>query len=395
MTSLNLPLYYTESNKEISIIQPYENQNENLDWENIIKSIFSPDIKELTKRCMTEELNESSLNLSFDQEEELDYFQENNEISKSIESDLLEYSLNASLFQQNFNENFYRSKGNLLNDNELIIPLPEEKNGLNETLACIDIKKNEFDSSISFDKNSLSEKNIEQNDEKRIVSQKNLNNLIINKNIESSLNISGSSTNDSSINSIKNNSSFNIKKNIFVVSHIENNNPILNLDKRGNNSYCNRKRKRGIISTKNKIKREDLDKCIFRHFKKHIIKNIENKEIREIIINDSEFCKELLKHQKNRKKGKNNHRKYFSFEYNEQNFKSYNQRLMKFIFSRDSAKELYKIYLKSNNYPKTMMKKESKFKGFSDSLKSYWSDFSKKYSENDNKQNNDTVKSKK
>ena len=155
MTSLNLPLYYTESNKEISIIQPYENQNENLDWENIIKSIFSPDIKELTKRCMTEELNESSLNLSFDQEEELDYFQENNEISKSIESDLLEYSLNASLFQQNFNENFYRSKGNLLNDNELIIPLPEEKNGLNETLACIDIKKNEFDSSISFDKNSL------------------------------------------------------------------------------------------------------------------------------------------------------------------------------------------------------------------------------------------------
>lgn len=395
MTSLNLPLYYTESNKEISIIQPYENQNENLDWENIIKSIFSPDIKELTKRCMTEELNESSLNLSFDQEEELDYFQENNEISKSIESDLLEYSLNASLFQQNFNENFNRSKGNLLNDNELIIPLPEEKNGLNETLACIDIKKNEFDSSISFDKNSLSEKNIEQNDEKRIVSQKNLNNLIINKNIESSLNISGSSTNDSSINSIKNNSSFNIKKNIFVVSHIENNNPILNLDKRGNNSYCNRKRKRDIITTKNKIKREDLDKCIFRHFKKHIIKNIENKEIRKIIINDSEFCKELLKHQKNRKKGKNNHRKYFSFEYNEQNFKSYNQRLMKFIFSRDSAKELYKIYLESDNYPKTMMEKESKFKGFSDSLKSYWSDFSKKYSENDNKQNNDTVKSKK
>ena len=110
------------------------------------------------------------------------------------------------------------------------------------------------------------------------------------------------------------------------------------------------KRKRGIISTKNKIKREDLDKCIFRHFKKHIINNIENKEIREIIINDSEFCKELLKHQKNREKGKNNHRKYFSFEYNEQNFKSYNQRLMKFIFSRDSAKELYKIYLKSNNY---------------------------------------------
>ena len=395
MTSLNLPLYYTESNKEISIIQPYENQNENLDWENIIKSIFSPDIKELTKRCMTEELNESSLNLSFDQEEELDYFQENNENPKSIESDLLEYSLNASLFQQNFNENFYRSKGNLLNDNELIIPLPEEKNGLNETLACIDIKKNEFDSSISFDKNSLSEKNLEQNDEKRIVSQKNLNNLIINKNIECSLNISGSSTNDSSINSIKNNSSFNIKKNIFVVSHIENNNPILNLDKRGNNSYCNRKRKRDIITTKNKIKREDLDKCIFRHFKKHIIKNIENEEIREIIKKDSEFCKELLKHQKNRKKGKNNHRKYFSFEYNEQNFKSYNQRLMKFIFSRDSAKELYKIYLKSNNYPKTMMKKESEFEGFSDSLKSYWSDFSKKYSENDNKQNNDTVKSKK
>lgn len=395
MTSLNLPLYYTESNKEISIIQPYENQNENLDWENIIKSIFSPDIKELTKRCMTEELNESSLNLSFDQDEELDYFQENNENSKSIESDLLEYSLNASLFQQNPNENFNRSKGNLLNDNELIIPLPEEKNGLNETLACIDIKKNEFDSSISFDKNSLSEKNLEQNDEKRIVSQKNLNNLIINKNIECSLNISGSSTNDSSINSIKNNSSFNIKKNIFVVSHIENNNPILNLDKRGNNSYCNRKRKRDIITTKNKIKREDLDKCIFRHFKKHIIKNIENKEIREIIKNDSEFCKELLKHQKNRKKGKNNHRKYFSFEYNEQNFKSYNQRLMKFIFSRDSAKKLYKIYLKSNNYPKTMMKKESKFKGFSGSLKSYWSDFSKKYSQNDNKQNNDTVKSKK
>ena len=235
------------------------------------------------------------------------------------------------------------------------------------------IEKNKIDFSIlnlSFISNEDSFSFDIKNEDK----QKDSNNSNQTKNSNLTQNNSKSSTKGSS--EIGSNSIINPnkKENIFKVEHFDGDFLKSNLNNSSINLYCSKKRKKEKIKKENKIniRKETLDKIIFRRLFKFIRTNSEKDEISDIIKEDKSFFEEFLKNDKSRarKKNENNYQKKGSSRYlfylEGKIFKSYNQQFMEYIFSRKSVKKFYKIYFdKDKNYhPKILERLKLKLNKF-------------------------------
>ena len=252
----------------------------------------------------------------------------------------------------------------------------------------IQTKKNiEGNSILPIEKKE--ENNLEQDEIHNIKKSKISN--IKQDSINSKQNNHNSSTNGSTANSTSSNynnkSILNIGKIIFDVVHpLENviaSNMKLNMS--SCNLYCKPKKSSQDLefklkkkrlrekTIKNKKKSEDLEKPLFRKFKKYLIMNKDKKEFKEIFRKDKEFWKQFLENKKT---------PHFKYRQNgkEIEFKSFCKDLMEFIFSREDINILYEKFISYERVhlnKKLQNKEKSEYDIHVDLI--YLKNFNKKY----------------
>ena len=292
------------------------------------KKLFDDSPKELENK------NDKNLLAEIPKEEE------NNKFDKSLFDNFQEEKDSAFNFDRFISEKSFFNKSYPLNlglnteENQNIIknlkkPEPKE-NGL-EPKNTISDKKESSLFTGSLDKNNVIEKY-------------GLGNYI-NKNISVPEKINSPSNSSSTKESTLNKSKIIDKKHPFNIIHVGENFLKSNLDKSSINlfSNINRKRKREkILKAKPKHKIENLEKPILRNFIKFALTHSNDKTISKLINADKPFFDELLK--KNKGRGGTD----FLFVFNDKGkihkFKSYNQKLMDYIFSKEECYKLYEIY---------------------------------------------------
>ena len=370
--------YYDDNNLEISTIQMSEFRKNKIDdlFIKIIQSIKIPDEENFYIKYQTEELNDS-FSLKVMEEEFFDnpndFFQDSLDDKKNLNLSYFDYSLNISSLEPYIIGKNNKSKNDLFYNNE------EKKEIAEDTLSTnISIENKTIFSLQSQEIRLLKEYGINYKFEsfaKDLHNLKASSSIIFNQNKESSL------LKDSSFNSIKSVSNFNRKNVIFQV--IQNNNRCKSFDFdniHNKNVLVNKKRKREKTKLENKInkKTEGLDKSIFRDFIKFIRNNLNNKEIKKIKEEDQAFFNELIKKRRdNRKKVDEN-----LFDFRNIGFKSYNQDLMKYIFSNKIGKKLYEIYLKNKEEYSPDWMNNVKSEGEKDKIRKYRLNFLEKYGKN-------------
>jgi len=195
------------------------------------------------------------------------------------------------------------------------------------------------------------EENNLKRDEIHNINKSKINNIkqdsINSKQINHNSSANGSTGDSTSIN-YNNKSILNNVKKIFGVVHtrekiIELNKSSCNLFSKPKKSsqdreYQRKKKRLREKTIKNKKKSEDLEKPIFRKFKKYLIMNKDKKEFKEIFRKDEEFWKQFLENKKT---------PHFKYRQNgkEIEFKSFCKDLMEFIFSRDDMNILYEKFV--------------------------------------------------
>ena len=370
--------YYDDNNLEISTIQMSEFRKNKIDdlFIKIIQSIKIPDEENFYIKYQTEELNDS-FSLKVMEEEFFDnpndFFQDSLDDKKNLNLSYFDYSLNISSLEPYIIGKNNKSKNDLFYNNE------EKKEIAEDTLSTnISIENKTIFSLQSQEIRLLKEYGINYKFEsfaKDLHNLKASSSIIFNQNKESSL------LKDSSFNSIKSVSNFNRKNVIFQVIQYNNRCKSFDFDNTNNkNVLVNKKRKREKTKLENKInkKTEGLDKSIFRDFIKFIRNNLNNKEIKKIKEEDQAFFNELIKKRRdNRKKVDEN-----LFDFRNIGFKSYNQDMMKHIFSNKIGKKLYEIYLKNKEEYSPDWMNNVVSEGEKDKIRKYRLNFLEKYGKN-------------
>lgn len=370
--------YYDDNNLEISTIQMSEFRKNKIDdlFIKIIQSIKIPDEENFYIKYQTEELNDS-FSLKVMEEEFFDnpndFFQDSLDDKKNLNLSYFDYSLNISSLEPYIIGKNNKSKNDLFYNNE------EKKEIAEDTLST----------NISIENKTIF---ILQSQEIRLLKEyginykfesfaKDLHNLKASSSIIFNQNKESSSLKDSSFNSIKSVSNFNRKNVIFQVIQYNNRCKSFDFDNTNNkNVLVNKKRKREKTKLENKInkKTEGLDKSIFRDFIKFIRNNLNNKEIKKIKEEDQAFFNELIKKRRdNRKKVDEN-----LFDFRNIGFKSYNQDMMKHIFSNKIGKKLYEIYLKNKEEYSPNWMNNVVSEGEKDKIRKYRLNFLEKYGKN-------------
>ena len=244
----------------------------------------------------------------------------------------------------------------LFSENRLYINLGsniEDHQNINDNLINSKPKENEEEpkNTINNNINIKNEANINltaKPDQNAVIQKYGLENLI-NKNTsipnKNSFSSNSSSTKGSSLNNTNSKYKLNYKKYPFNITHVDEDFLKSNLDKSSIKQFSNinRKRKREIIlKEKPDHKIENLEKPILRNFIKYASVHSNDKTISKLIKEDKYFFDELLK--KNKGRGGTD----FLFVFNDKGkihkFKSYNQKLMDYIFSKEECYKLYEIY---------------------------------------------------
>ena len=370
--------YYDDNNLEISTIQMSEFRKNKIDdlFIKIIQSIKIPDEENFYIKYQTEELNDS-FSLKVMEEEFFDnpndFFQDSLDDKKNLNLSYFDYSLNISSLEPYIIGKNNKSKNDLFYNNE------EKKEIAEDTLSTnISIENKTIFSLQSQEIRLLKEYGINYKFESFA---KDLHNLKASSSIIFNQNKESSSLKDSSFNSIKSVSNFNRKNVIFQVIQYNNRCKSFDFDNTNNkNVLVNKKRKREKTKLENKInkKTEGLDKSIFRDFIKFIRNNLNNKEIKKIKEEAQAFFNELIKKRRdNRKKVDEN-----LFDFRNIGFKSYNQDMMKHIFSNKIGKKLYEIYLKNKEEYSPDWMNNVVSEGEKDKIRKYRLNFLEKYGKN-------------
>ena len=303
----------------------------------------------------------------------------------------------SSSFYCNYNE--LESKDEDFNDEKINSPI-DSKEWDNEFKSMFDnldkddksyqIKFiNSFESNNNTNDNNIINEEIKENNFEQSKETYNLNkkekilpkpiNLNLSKNNCSDS--SKASTKDSS-NNINNESMVINRKNPFVIFKDHENliESKIKMDTSSCNLFCNLKRKRvreKVLKPGEKV--EDIEKPLLREFKNYLLKK--QNEFKEIFIKDKAFWEQFLFKAKTPP---------FKYNINGQviPIKSFNQKLMMFIFSKEDVNILYEKFIDDTGYhiqrkETYKFKNEDKRKAYETYLKNFNKIYNKNYTEND------------
>ena len=225
---------------------------------------------------------------------------------------------------------------------------------------------------LKEENNSKNSEKLLDNNEKNIgqIKQNSINLQLSKENFDN--NRSGFILGESASNNNINKNKLNCNKNPFVVLQYPEN---IQLNMSSYNSYCNMKKnilKKKALKPGHKL--EEIEKPLFREFKKYIIKN--QKELEHFFINGDSFWEQFL-----------NGKKTPPFKYvlndKEFTFNSFNRRLMDFIFSRRDVNVIYEKFVSDRIESfKKKLKEKDKYEDINYGYEIYLYNFNRIYNRN-------------